>query len=141
MVQKFKWLGDSNDLIKKISSLRHSEEEEELVNETDDDEEGGEDEYDEDEGDYHRKKRKKRLMGRGAITKKRKQEVISDECDLHHALPNMENTLKNWTLHGQNLAKMVTNYHDQCRSMGKNNVLNWHIFLILLQTYWTQSVQ
>ena len=80
-------------------------------------------------------------MGRGAISKKRKEEEIPDKHDLRCALPNMENTLKNWTLHGQNLEKMVTNYRDQCRSMGKNNVLNSHIFLILLQTYWTQSVQ
>ena len=59
LMQKLGWLGDSNDLIKKISSLRCSEEEEELVDETDDDEEEGEeDEYDEDEGDYHRKKEK-----------------------------------------------------------------------------------
>ena len=59
LVQKLGWLGDSNDLIKKISSLRCSEEEEELVNETDnDEEEGEEDEYDEDKGDYCRKKRK-----------------------------------------------------------------------------------
>ena len=63
-------------------------------------------------------------MGRGAISKKRKEEVIPDEHDLRHALPDMENTLKNWTLHGENLGKMVTNYHDQCRNMGKNNVLN-----------------
>ena len=58
-------------------------------------------------------------MGRGAISKKRKEEVIPDERDLRRALLNMENTLKNWTLHGQNLRKMVTNYCDQCRSMGK----------------------
>ena len=99
-----------------------------MVDETDnDEEEGEEDEYDEDEGDYHRKK-KKRLMGGGAISKKRKEEVISDECDLRRALPDMENTLKNWTLHGQNLEKMVTNYCDQCRSIRKNNILNQHIF-------------
>ena len=46
LVQNLGWLGDSNDLIKKISSLRCSEEEEELVNRTDGDEEKGEeDEY------------------------------------------------------------------------------------------------
>ena len=59
LVQKLGLLGDSNDLIKKISSLRCSEKEEELVDETDDDEEEGEeDEYNKDEEDYHRKKRK-----------------------------------------------------------------------------------
>ena len=64
-------------------------------------------------------RKKKRLMGRGAISKKRKEEVIPNKCDLCHALPDMENTFKNWTLHGQNLGKMVTSYHDQCRTMGK----------------------
>ena len=64
-------------------------------------------------------------MGRGAISKKRKEEVIPDERDLRCALPDMENTLKNWTLHGQNLGKMVTNYRDQCIEVWeRNNALN-----------------
>ena len=42
-----------------------------------------------------------------------------DERESHRALPDMANTLSNWTLHRQNLGSMLMNYHMQSRHMKK----------------------
>ena len=42
-----------------------------------------------------------------------------DECELRQVLPEMSATLRNWTLHGQNLGSMLDNYRLQYGDMGK----------------------
>ena len=68
------------------------------------------------------KKKKRRtkerlLLGRGM--KKIEEEEIPNECELHPAFPEMLTTLSNWTLHGQNLGSMLSNYCRQHRNMKK----------------------
>ena len=45
--------------------------------------------------------------------------TMMDKRQLRQALPEMSNTLSNWTLHGQNLGSMLDNYCVQCRNMKK----------------------
>ena len=45
---------------------------------------------------------------------------MMDERELRRAFPEMSNTLSNWTLHGQNLGSMLSNYRSQCRNMKRN---------------------
>ena len=42
-----------------------------------------------------------------------------DKRELRRALPEMNNTLSYWTLHGQNLGLMLANYRAQCGKMKK----------------------
>ena len=67
------------------------------------------------------KKKKRRakerlLLGRG-VKEIEEEEEIPDECELHCAFLEMSTTLSNWTLPGQNLGSMLSNYHRQCRNM------------------------
>ena len=48
--------------------------------------------------------------------KKRKKIRVDD-----NRMPEMDNTLSNWTLHGQNLGKMLGNYKRQYRDLPPNH--------------------
>ena len=93
---------------------------------------GGESENDYGDDDnngeqLNKKQRNKRsLFGRGMRKEWRDNDTTTtiDERQLHRALPEMSNTLSNWTLHGQNMGSMLDNYRIQCRNMKKNNGMN-----------------
>ena len=40
----------------------------------------------------------------------RKRDSFKEDRNIRRALPEMDNTLSNWTLHGKNLRKMLRNY-------------------------------
>ena len=100
-------VGKANDLIEKME-----------IEENDSssiDEEIGQDEV-------NKERKKSKLLGRGCSSLRRKLRDNSntgDERELRCALPEMNNTLSNWMLHGQNLGSMLTNYRAQCRNMKK----------------------
>ena len=50
-------------------------------------------------------------------TKKRRRNRFEDNRCLRRAMPEMNNTLCNWTLHGQNLGDMLRNYKKQYRNL------------------------
>ena len=96
------WLGQSN----KIMKLTNDDSDDVVdLEEDDNSDEGGE------------------LIGRGVqqhpITKKRKKicNAVDDDRIIRRAMPEMDNTLSNWTLHGQNLGKMLQNYKRQYRDL------------------------
>ena len=47
----------------------------------------------------------------------RKRDSFEEDRDICCALPEMDNTLNNWTLHSQNLGKMLRNYKRQYRNL------------------------
>ena len=61
--------------------------------------------------------KKQQLIGGGGLQKR--SDVIG-ERELQKALPEMANTLGNWTLHGHNLGNMLNDYHKQYRYMKKS---------------------
>ena len=76
------------------------------------------DEIDE-EVDEERKKSK--LLGHGSSLTKTSRDNSNTVDEREHtcALPEMNNTLSYWTLHGQNLGSMLENYRAQRRNMKK----------------------
>ena len=68
-----------------------------------------------------KERKKSKLLGHGSSLRKKSRDNSNtvDERELRHALPEMNNTLSNWTLHGQNLGSMLANYKAQCRNMKK----------------------
>ena len=46
---------------------------------------------------------------------------FEEERNIRHAMPKMEGTLGNWTLHGQNLGTMLKNYKRQYRHLPPNH--------------------
>ena len=61
------------------------------------------------------------LVGHGVpsrhFCRKRKRDSFEEDRNIHRALPKMDNPLSNWTLHGQNLGKMLRNYKRQYRNL------------------------
>ena len=84
-----------------------------------------EDELNSDNDDSEQNDDNNELIGRGLVvnSKKRKrskdnsQRKFEEERNIQRAMPEMENTLGNWTLHGQNLGKMLKNYKRQYRHL------------------------
>ena len=106
LIRNFNWLGRMNNLIEKMEIKENNSSSVDEINE------------DEDED---RKKRKLLACGSSSLRKKLRDNNNGavDERDLRHALPEMNNTLSNWTLDGQNLGSMMANYQAQCRNMTK----------------------
>ena len=60
------------------------------------------------------------LVGKGLVgikKRRREEDKFEEEQNIRRAMPEMENTLGNWTLHGQNLGKMLKNYKRQYRHL------------------------
>ena len=78
------------------------------------------DEIDEDE-EVDEERKKSKLLGHGSSLRKKSRDNNGtvDERELGHALPEMNNTLSSWTLHGLNLGSMLANYQAQYRNMKK----------------------
>ena len=106
LIRNLNWLGRTNDLFKKI--------------EIEENDSSSVDEIDEDE-EVNEERKKSKLLGHGSSLRKKSRDNSDtvNERELRHALPEMNNTLSNWTLHGQNLGSMLANYKAQRRNMKK----------------------
>ena len=126
-IKNLNWLRRTNELMDKAACMM-------TAGELD----SGEDESDDVVGEEDEPRRKgRRLVGGGSSNNnKRSGEECMDECKLRRALPDMANTLNNWTLHGQNLGSMLANYHMQSRRMKKRQRNELGISLIRLRMYW-----
>ena len=123
LIQNLKWLGKSNELIDLFGGGGKSSPplwrqrtggSSSMCGEVDDDDDNDEEE---------------RLMGRGSFGGSssgmmqwqwRSNDAaiaMFGERELRRALPEMNNTLSNWTLHGQNLGNMMRNYRQQYRHL------------------------
>ena len=56
------------------------------------------------------------LIGRGPP-----RNSFEEDRHIRRALPEMHSTLSNWTLHGQNLGKMLRNYRRQYRQLSSDH--------------------
>ena len=64
------------------------------------------------------------LIGGGGPQRKRRNDAsykFEEERNIRRAMPEMEGTLGNWTLHGQNLGTMLKNYKRQYRHLPPNH--------------------
>ena len=64
------------------------------------------------------------LIGGGGPQRKRRNNAsykFEEERNIRCAMPKMEGTLGNWTLHGQNLGTMLKNYNRQYRHLPPNH--------------------
>ena len=93
------------------------------------DECGDDDDEDAEDGDYLVQQRSGDLIG-GSTKPLRKHQhrnnddasyKFEEERNIRHAMPEMEGTLGNWTLHGQNLRTMLKNYKRQYRHLPPNH--------------------
>ena len=79
------------------------------------------DEYDDDDDDNEGYGQDNDLVGCGVssrhFSRKRKRDSFEEDRNIRRALPKMDSTLNNWTLHGQNLGKMLRNYNRQYRNL------------------------
>ena len=92
LIRNLRWLGNSGRLISKLMN------EETPCND---------DSNDDDEADGG-------LIGRGPPS-------FEEDRHIRRALPEMHSTLSNWTLHGQNLGKMLRNYRRQYRQLSSDH--------------------
>ena len=103
LIRNLRWLGNSGSLISKLMN-------EETPQRCNDDSEDNDDiEADDNDG----------LIGRGPPRKRRNS--FEEDRHIRHALPEMHSTLSNWTLHGQNLGKMLRNYRRQYRQLSSDH--------------------
>ena len=114
-IRNLRWLGNSGSLISKLMNeessnwppLRRCNDDDEDNNDDDDIE--ADDEADNDDDDS--------LIGCGPPRKRRNEGSFEEDWHIHHALPEMHSILSNWTLHGQNLGKLLRNYRCQYRQV------------------------
>ena len=123
--KKLHWLVKSNQLMK-------------LVNDDSD-------EFEHDEAnEEHSESSSTELIGRGThcggnVRKRKKsRDVLDDERNIQRAMPEMDSTLSNWTLHGQNLGKMLRNYKRQYRDLFPDQCRELGHFSTLRRQCWTQ---
>ena len=101
LIRNLHWLGRSNQLM----NLINEEEESDYVD-------GGKHDSNDEDGE---------LTGRGLARRDKKKRAtvnyFEDDRNIRRAMPEMDNTLSNWTLHGQNLGVMLKDYKRQYRDM------------------------
>ena len=102
LIKNLHWLGKSNQLMK-------------LVN--DDSDEFEHDEEDSESSSTELVGRGTHCCGGNVRKQKNSRDVLDDERNIQRAMPKMDSTLSNWTLHGQNLGKMLRNYKRQYRDL------------------------
>ena len=106
LIKNLHWLGKSNQLMKLVNNDDSSDEfDDEAKNE-------------EDTSDSSSTE----LVGRGIHRRggRKRKNVLDNERNIQRAMPEMNSTLSNWTLHGQNLGKMLRNYKRQYRDLSPN---------------------
>ena len=103
LIRNLHWLSNSGSLILKLMN-------EETPQRCNDDSEDNDD-IDADDNDA--------LIGRGPPRKRRNS--FEEDRHIPRALPKMHSMLSNWTLHGQNLGKMLRNYRHQYRQLSSDH--------------------
>ena len=98
LIRNLRLLGNSSSL---ISKLMNEETPQRCNDDSNDDIEA-----DNDDG----------LIGRGPS-----RNSFEEDRHIRRALPEMHSTLSNWTLHGQNLGKMLRNYRCQYRQLSSDH--------------------
>ena len=86
----------------------------------------GDDNEDAEDGDYLVQQRSDLIGGGGSKELRKRQHKdasykFEEERNIQRAMPEMEGTLGNWTLHGQNHGTMLKNYKRQCRHLPPNH--------------------
>ena len=107
LLNNLSWLGKSGDIMN-------------LVQMQSDDNDDDDDEDDDDESTYpppskKKRKEKKNLSGGGVISGC--DDEFLNERSLRKALPDITQTLSNWTVDRQNLGRMVDSYKKKSRTM------------------------
>ena len=107
LLNNLSWLGKSGDIMNLVQ-----------MQSEDDDDDGGDE--DDDESTYpppskKTRKEKKNLSGGGVISGC--NDEFLNERSLRKALPDITQTLSNWTVHGQNLGHMADSYKKKSRTM------------------------
>ena len=114
LIKNLHWLGKSNQLMKLVNNDSSDEFEHDEANEEDTSESSSTE-----------------LVGRGIhrCGSRKQKNVLDDERNIRRAMPEMDSTLSNWTLHGQNLGKMLRSYNTG--TFSPINVGSWGIFSTL----------
>ena len=99
LVSNLSWLGRSGELMNLVSDSVNGED-------------NNDDCEDDDDSTYPIQQRKK-VRGGGSMV----DDDYMSEKSLRKALPNISQTLRNWTVHGQNLGDIVDSYKKQSRRM------------------------
>ena len=114
------WLGNSSTLMKLVGGT--TIERPQAISSDKDNDDNNDD--NDDDADRYVQDDGNGLVGCGVpsrwFTRKRKRmswDSFEEDRNIHHALPEIDNTLNNWTLHGQNLGKMLRNYKRQYRNL------------------------
>ena len=129
LMRNLRWLGQSNKIMKLANNNSDNDSSDHDVVDLEDDnnsDEGGE------------------LIGHGVqpipTTKKRRKKIhVDDDRIRRRAMPEMDTTLSNWTMHGQNLGKMLRNYKRQYRDLPLIIKGNSVTFSTPRPQYWTPS--
>ena len=111
LIRNLRWLGNSGSLILKLMNQESGNRPPQQCN--DDSEDNDDDDIEADDNDDHG------LIGRGPPRKRRNS--FEEDRHIRRALPEMHSTLSNWTLHGQNLGKMLRNYRHQYRQLSSDH--------------------
>ena len=72
--------------------------------------------------------RKSSLVGGGSVMTVDGNEEFLSERNLRRALPEISQTLRNWTMHGQNLGHMVYEYKRKSNHAHKGSITDWKLF-------------
>ena len=109
LMNNLSWLGRGGDIMDLVARQQQEE---------DDDHE---DEVEDEESSYPPPPQKKApqkslIVGGGSVAVGGDEEFLS-ERSLRKALPEITQTLSNWTIHGQNLGHMVDEYKRKSRTM------------------------
>ena len=116
LIRNLHWLGNSSSLISKLMNkessnwppLRRCNDDSE---DNDDDIEADNEADNDDDG----------LIGHGPPRKRRNEGSFEEDRHIRCALPETHSMLSNWTLHGQNLWKMLRNYRHQYRQLSSDH--------------------
>ena len=110
LINNLSWLGRGNNIMDLVHQQQVVE---------------GEDEVEDEESLYPppKKVQKSSLVGGGSVMTVDGNEEFFSERNLRRALPEISQTLRNWTMHGQNLGHMVDEYKRKSRTMPVKDLL------------------
>ena len=111
LIRNLHWLGNSGSLISRLMNEESSNQPPRRCNDDDNYEDNDDDIETDNNG----------LIGHGPLRKRRNKDSFEEDRHIRRALPEMHSTLSNWTLHGQNLGKMLRNYRRQYRQLSSDH--------------------
>ena len=123
LMSNLSWLGMGGDIMDLVRQQEYNNEDEVV-------------EDDDDESSYPSPQKKTRKIIGGAMPAG--DEEFLSERSLRKALPEISQTLRNWTVHGQNLGHMVDEYKRKSRTMPVKSDYKLETFSIRRLTYWTR---